>query len=122
MTYCNKSGAELYKEGIRYVAKISIWESQRDLLTRLFEWSEQNNLLWEWFETIYQNDAQDKDTSSKEISFIYYLNESDKCNFMRSIPELLRHFVRIEEFDPSIYDHYQSARKGVGIAKHYPEA
>jgi hypothetical protein len=121
MKYYKKDGKKLYKEGIRYVAKITLWKSQRHLLAEIFNWSEKNMFLWEWFETVYQ-EKPNNGLSSKEISFIYFIKKTEIDRFSDMIPQSLHHFVHIEEFDPLIYDYYKPARKGQGVVKHHPKA
>ena len=63
----------LNKKDTTLVAKLNLWSSQKEIIFLIFRWAENSDFIWQWFETRYDNN--DKNLSTEEISFIFYLNK-----------------------------------------------
>jgi hypothetical protein len=111
--YLKTNGQHLLKEEVEIVAKISLWNSQKKSIRKLFEYSENQSYKWNWSETHY-SDSEDN-VSAVEISFIYFLNVKELKIFKTNFPISLLHMLRIETFNPDIYDYYESKKM---ISKH----
>jgi|TARA_B100001079_G_scaffold255802_1_gene251710 hypothetical protein len=111
--YLETNGHLLLKEGVEVVAKISLWNSQENSISKLFEYSENQRYKWNWSETHYS--VSEENVSTVEISFIYFLNSKELKIFKSNFPISLLHMLRIETFNPDIYDYYEGKKY---ISKH----
>ena len=107
------SGRQLADQGIKSVAKVSLWKSQVISIKELFEYSENQSYKWNWSETQYS--ATEDNVSAVEVSFVYFLKTEEVEKFKSIFPLSLLHLLRFETFNPVIYDYYDSK---IMISKH----
>lgn len=95
------------------VAKISLWESQHDLINEMFCWVESCDFVFQCYETQYK---KNKTGFSKcEVSFIFFLKKIEVDNFLKSFPQRMKNKMRLESFNIEIYNYYQKDRV---VSKH----
>ena len=97
------------------VAKLTLWNSQKEIILSIFRWAENSDFIWQWFETKYDNN--NKNLSTEEISFIFYLNNIDEVVLKDSFPKELFPKVRFEPFKPDIFMYYYN-NKNFPVKKH----
>ena len=107
------SGRRLADQGIKSVAKVSLWKSQVISIKELFEYSENQSYKWNWSETQYS--ATEDNVSAVEVSFVYFLKTEEVEKFKSIFPLFLLHLLRFETFNPEIYDYYDGK---IVISKH----
>ena len=107
------SGRRLADQGIKSVAKVSLWKSQVISIKELFEYSENQSYKWNWSETQYS--ATEDNVSAVEVSFVYFLKTEEVEKFKSIFPLSLLHLLRFETFNPEIYDYYDGK---IVISKH----
>jgi len=107
------SGRRLADQGIKSVAKVSLWKSQVISIKELFEYSENQSYKWNWSETQYS--ATEDNVSAVEVSFVYFLKTEEVEKFKSIFPLSLLHLLRFETFNPEIYDYYDGK---IMISKH----
>ena len=106
------TGAELIEQGYTVAAKVSLWESQAQLISRILEWAHQSPFLWELSETVYE--AEEGVNENRETSVIFFLMENDKEPFVSGFPHDGREYLRFEPFDQELFDYYRKD----GVYKH----
>ena len=93
----------------KIVGKISLWESQHELIETMFQWSETCSFHTQWYETQYEDNQEG--CSKNEISFIFFLKKSEVKDFLRLFPHHLKTKIRFESFNIELYHYYQRKKQ-----------